>query len=788
MNQPKLNGSAALQSLPAQKTSKYATKVIGALDWLETPTEGPYRLAIGDGYRMGQIIGWSTNWQDLSESLSVPEVGQKLGAFWCAADYGGRTKRIRDNVQGVSLIVLDVEAKTKQPPPLADALALCEARGWQAFAHTTYTHKPNAPRYRLCMAPSRTIKPEELRRLVEAVAQELDLECACDLAASGDPARLYYTPRVASEDDKAIFEHGAVEGGAVDVDEILQSTKPEAVKPEPAPSDKRQISNAGQIGDDLRSAMEFLDPDTYESWLSVLMALKTAPIDNAQELAHWWSARSAKYNNELCQAKWESLKPDRTSYEVIFSKAHKLGWVNPASGGNEFDFSSLFGSANSETGEIGSLLKPVSVLDVLTNPSPPPEFVWDGYIPRGVVTLLGAHGGTGKSTIALMLAVCVALGRPLFGAEVEPCKVLLVSLEDSGSIARHRLAHICKFWGIDPLALLGVLHIVDGTEYPELFSTTNHGPPFLTDTYKEMRTIVQTDAIGLVIVDNASDAYGGDEIKRRQVRAFIRALEKVIKPTNAACLLLAHVDKSTSKNRKAEGEGYSGSTAWHNSARSRLFLTRGNDGLLTLEHQKSNLGRMHHPVNLEWAPNELPKLVDQSSLEDRLSTVASNVQVERTKAVLSLIAEFEDRQQYCSPIATARNNVHVTLSCEPNFRKLKMNKSECRHILNECQRKKWLGVVDYLDHYRKSRKRWSVTESGRAFSGVFASSAPSCGEYVESEQGEKAPPSAPCAEGVWGKSAAQNWFLESTPPLPNSTTIPTAKVQEDALLQKDSHG
>ena len=183
------NGLPPTQGQPVQNTLSNNNHLTGVPAWLQSSTpDSPLLLACGDGGRMGQVTKWTTNWDGFSESLSVPEVGQKLGAFWCAADYGGRTKRIRDNVQGVSLIVLDVEAKTKQPPPLADALALCEARGWQAFAHTTYTHKPNAPRYRLCMAPSRTIKPEELRRLVEAVAQGLDLECACDLAASGDPA------------------------------------------------------------------------------------------------------------------------------------------------------------------------------------------------------------------------------------------------------------------------------------------------------------------------------------------------------------------------------------------------------------------------------------------------------------------------------------------------------------------------------------------------------------------------------------------------------------------------
>jgi hypothetical protein len=389
------------------------------------------------------------------------------------------------------------------------------------------------------------------------------------------------------------------------------------------------------------------------------------------------------------------------------------------------------------------------VVDVLTNPSPSPEFVWDGYIPRGVVTMLGAHGGTGKSTIALMLAVCAALGRPLLGVEVEPCKVLFVSLEDSGAIARHRLANICKLWSIDPLALMDRLKIVDGTDHPELFSAESRGAGLLTDTYKEMSAIVQTEGIGLVIVDNASDAYGGDEIQRRQVRAFIRALAMVVKPTNAGCLLLAHVDKNTSKARTAEGgEGYSGSTAWHNSARSRLFLSRGTDDLLTLEHQKSNLGRMREPIKLEWAEDGLPQLVNQSEMGDLLSSAASNAQGMKTKALLTMVAEFEGRQQYCSPIATARNNVHAILSSEPDFKKLKLNKSDCRHILNQCQRNKWLEIVDYFDVYRKRRQRWSLTGSGQAFAGISAPSAPSapsCDEDAESEQGEKAAPPAPCA-------------------------------------------
>lgn len=372
--------------------------------------------------------------------------------------------------------------------------------------------------------------------------------------------------------------------------------------------------------------------------------------------------------------------------------------------------------------------KPVSVCDVLTNPAPPPAFVWADYIPCGVVTLLGAHGGTGKSTMALMLAVCAAIGRQLFDTEVQRCKVLFVSLEDSGGIVRHRLAHICKLWGIDPLALGDSLRIVDGTEFPELFSAEGRGQGELTDSYKELTALIRTHGIGLTIVDNASDAFAGEEIQRRQVRAFIRALAMAVKPTNAGCLLLAHVDKNTSKVRKAEGgEGYSGSTAWHNSTRSRLFLTRGEDGLLTLEHQKSNLGRMREPITLEWPKDGLPQLVQAGSEVDPYNPTArkqGRADDESAAAVLKLMAEYESRFQFMGVGVTSKSNPYAVLQSDPFFQRLKLRKDDTKRIVTQCQRAGWIEPLDYKTPDRKSHQRWTLTNEGRLFAGLAAPTVP----------------------------------------------------------------
>ena len=398
-------------------------------------------------------------------------------------------------------------------------------------------------------------------------------------------------------------------------------------------------------------------------------------------------------------------------------------------------------------------LKPVSVFDVVSHPSQEPTFVWDGYLPRGNVTLLGAHGGVGKSTLALMLSVCAVQGHQLFGIATTPCKVLFVSLEDGTHVVRHRLAHICKTWAIDPEQLRDHLVVVDGTENPEFFSAESRSAGETTPTYSELRELVQAENFGLVVVDNASDAYGGDEIQRRQVRAFVRSLVDVARPNNCAVMLLAHVDKMTSRNRTAQGgEGYSGSTAWHNAVRSRLFMTRAEDGSLTLEHQKNNLGKMREPLCLTWPDGGLPMLPGQATglatrhADDQLAT-----------ELLRLIAEFEARQQYCSPATTSRSNVYAVLKSDPMFQRLKLRHDDVNRIMTQCQRAKWIDMVDYRSPDRKPHQRWTLTYEGRLIAGLritTAPTAPTAGDGANQNMAQASAPTAPTGVGGVGVERA----------------------------------
>lgn len=371
-----------------------------------------------------------------------------------------------------------------------------------------------------------------------------------------------------------------------------------------------------------------------------------------------------------------------------------------------------------------SFLKRLEVADVQTNPPPPPGYAWSGLVPTGHVTLLSAHGGVGKSTIALMLCVAAAFDRPLFGIPTNAGKALFVSLEDAPSVVRHRLAWITQDWSLNPADFDGRLAIVDGTDYPEMFrasSRSEAGDP--TGTFKELVKLVEVESFDLIVIDNASDAFDGDEIQRRQVRAFMRTLTRLAKHHTCAILLLAHVDKGTSKSIGRENdEGYSGYTAWHNSSRSRLFLRRKSGDMLALVHQKNNLGRRCNPLELIWSEGELP--VEARPDDPFAHQVKASQANDRVATLLRLLAEYEDQGIFCNHNFSAKNNPIVVLRDNQVFRSMGIGRAETVPLLVQCLSNQWLGIMIYRSEQRKDARRLTVTKLGREFAGVFALSAP----------------------------------------------------------------
>lgn len=248
-----------------------------------------------------------------------------------------------------------------------------------------------------------------------------------------------------------------------------------------------------------------------------------------------------------------------------------------------------------------SALRVVPLNNLLTTPAPAPPYAIAGLVPRRVVTLLAGHGGAGKSNIGLTLAAHLAGGAQTWaGFTVEDGRAIYVSLEDPGDVVRHRLRKIVETYSLDAAKIERRLTVLDGTAGDATLAgeVNDAGVRRLafTATLAELADAAQGHR--LIVIDNASDAFSGNENERRQVRAFIRELARIAVENDAGLILLAHIDKNAARHG-SNGQSFSGSTAWHNSARSRLALIPEGAGTM-LVHEKANHGPLADPVSLEW--------------------------------------------------------------------------------------------------------------------------------------------------------------------------------------------
>ena len=244
-----------------------------------------------------------------------------------------------------------------------------------------------------------------------------------------------------------------------------------------------------------------------------------------------------------------------------------------------------------------------------------PRFIMPDWLPAGYATLLAGHGGAGKSGIALQLAVCIAAGVPFVGMEVERRKVLYLSCEDRADVLHWRLTRICAHLGLDLAKLAGWLEIVDLVGHDSVLWERDPKSGYtITPAFQRLDERMQECQADLLIVDGISDTYGGNENSRSEVKRFINGLVALILAKTGAVLLVGHIAKPTAASQRGAGsgqraEGYSGSTAWHNSVRARWYLRpEGGDseegaelsGDLILELQKSNLGRADQMIRFAW--------------------------------------------------------------------------------------------------------------------------------------------------------------------------------------------
>ena len=392
---------------------------------------------------------------------------------------------------------------------------------------------------------------------------------------------------------------------------------------------------------DLRGALPLISPDDRETWVKVGHAL-AAHADQGRELWFWWSEtydKTGKFDRADAERVWSSFNPDSIDYRAVFGIAKERGWKNAA--------------VDTAGDEPGPRLTEVPLDDIMSARIDPPKFIVGGLVPRGECTLLGGHGGAGKSLLSLAMGACVAAGQPWGPFAVESGRVLVVSLEDDASKLRYRLKRIIETYALDAGAVTANMHVVDGSEAgPLVFEHASDGVRRIAQSAVFTEVADLARGADLVIVDNASDAFDADENSKRQVRTFIKHLAKMVRGHDGAVVLLAHIDKAGAKYG-TQGNSFSGSVAWNNSVRSRLALI---DDVLV--HEKSNFGAKQEPIKVEWlsgVPVLLARGVQQAQQAQRQADDDAAV----LAAIRAVVAQGGDVRAADSGSVMAWHSLHA---------------------------------------------------------------------------------------------------------------------------------
>lgn len=397
----------------------------------------------------------------------------------------------------------------------------------------------------------------------------------------------------------------------------LQAKLPAASKviTEGATTEVSQSSLTGPIAA-VRAAVSAI-PNTSnhfpsrESYRDMGYAIKAALPDNepeAFEIFSAWCDRWADGTNDpdVVSSDWRRMKPPyRRGASWLYGLAETYGdfdrasvWFEPV----PESFQSIF-PEEEKPAEVAESIKWVRPSE--WEGKQPPEREWEvaGWIPRYEVTLLYGDGGIGKTLAIHQYATAAAAGLPWLGQPTRQARVMCFFCEDSEDELLRRQIDINKALGITFADVDERLRIASRKYMDNLLILwdRNTGAMKRQAVWEQLRNDAVNFRADVTILDTIADTFGGNEIDRGQVNAFVKScLGRLAQETGGTVIALGH----PSMSGKQSGSGTSGSTAWSNAVRSRLYLRypkgieKGN--IRELEGMKLNYGPKGNLLKLRW--------------------------------------------------------------------------------------------------------------------------------------------------------------------------------------------
>ena len=231
----------------------------------------------------------------------------------------------------------------------------------------------------------------------------------------------------------------------------------------------------------------------------------------------------------------------------------------------------------------------------------PIEWAWEGWIPRGFLTVMGASQGSGKSFVATDLAYRIIhnKGYPDGSPIKNPGKNIIYV---DGEMVPQLLNERAEQYGMDKSKLFMLL--ADPGEMLDL------GNPRYQDRLTEMTEMLQPE---LIVIDSLSSIHSSGQNGVEDVRALIGYMTRLVSAANCALVLIHHIRKTNNGQRMLSAdfgmEDLSGSGYITQAARVVLGLRIVQsgpefdpNGPREFKMLKNNLGTVPEPLGFSFAP------------------------------------------------------------------------------------------------------------------------------------------------------------------------------------------
>ncbi|MFT3761988.1 MAG: AAA family ATPase [Pseudoxanthomonas sp.] len=307
--------------------------------------------------------------------------------------------------------------------------------------------------------------------------------------------------------------------------------------------ERKRAAGAGEItAEQLAASLEHLDPTDFrehDRWLELMMACHHATDGDGearQEFIAWSTSDPSYADHEwIVGRRWDSLHADRDDAVTIATLRRRLNEagadIAPPDAAEDFD---VWDEVEPIEPRARRRFLNVNDLKAL----PPPRWLVPGLLVEDSVAAIYGAPESGKSFLALDIAMAVAGGVDWHGRRVSDGGVLYVAAEGASGLGKR-----VRAWEIDRGIDVGKFPLwLDHGEINLAAERDGGVRAFVSDVVEEL------GPLRLVVIDTLNQtAAGADENSAKDMGRYIASMKRIRDETGATVVVVHHSGKDPAR-------------------------------------------------------------------------------------------------------------------------------------------------------------------------------------------------------------------------------------------------